>query len=124
MELGEEVGYQVRFDKRCNSDTRLLVVTTGILLRLLLDDVLLEEIGAVVIDEKRPRAVRIGRIIGSQACAIRSTGRGRWSWPNSARNRRSTGSETSRGFCSSSTGGTDREIDRAGRGPARRRDDG
>src|SRR4051812_47089135 len=36
--LGDEVGYQVRFDKQYSAKTRLLVVTTGILLRRLLDD--------------------------------------------------------------------------------------
>ena len=38
-EVGEEVGYQVRFDACVGRDTRLAVVTTGILLRRLLDDV-------------------------------------------------------------------------------------
>src|SRR5256714_11517936 len=31
--LGEEIGYQVRFDSCVSRDTRLVVVTTGILLR-------------------------------------------------------------------------------------------
>src|SRR4051812_2003416 len=62
--LGAEVGYQVRFDKRCNSNTRLLVVTTGILLRRLLDDVLLEEIGAVVIDEFHERTIEMDLVLG------------------------------------------------------------
>src|SRR6476661_3050692 len=41
-ELGGEVGYQVRFDSRVGRDTRLVVMTTGILLRRLLDDIGLE----------------------------------------------------------------------------------
>src|SRR5687767_11611277 len=49
--VGDEVGFQVRFASRMSRDTRLLVVTTGILLRRLLDDVALEDVGAVVIDE-------------------------------------------------------------------------
>src|SRR3954447_4657624 len=64
VELGDEVGYQVRFDKRCSSNTRLLVVTTGILLRRLLDDVLLEEIGAVVIDEFHERTIEMDLVLG------------------------------------------------------------
>src|SRR3954468_4732333 len=62
--LGDEVGYQVRFDKKCNSNTRLLVVTTGILLRRLLDDVLLEEVGAVVIDEFHERRIEMDLVLG------------------------------------------------------------
>jgi len=50
-QLGNEVGYQVRFDTCMSRDTRLLVVTTGILLRRLLDDIALENVGAVVVDE-------------------------------------------------------------------------
>src|SRR5690348_17012096 len=53
--LGEEIGYQVRFDSCMSRDTRLLVVTTGILLRRLLDDVELEGVGTVVVDEFHER---------------------------------------------------------------------
>ena len=49
--LGEEVGYQVRFDTRVSRQTTLFVETTGILLRRLLDDVTLDGISAVVLDE-------------------------------------------------------------------------
>src|SRR5262249_43254073 len=43
-QLGGEVGYQVRFDKQVGRDTRLLVVTTGILLRRMLDEVALDDV--------------------------------------------------------------------------------
>lgn len=49
--LGEEVGYQVRFDKRAGRNTRLLIVTEGILLRMLCDDPYLERCAVVVFDE-------------------------------------------------------------------------
>ncbi len=49
--LGEEVGYQVRFERQCSRATRLLVVTEGVLLRFLHDDPCLEEYSAVVFDE-------------------------------------------------------------------------
>src|SRR6185295_18618273 len=58
-ELGAEVGYQVRFDACVSRDTRLVVVTTGILLRRLLDDVALEGIGAVVLDEFHERTIEM-----------------------------------------------------------------
>src|SRR4051794_2519693 len=45
--LGDEVGYQVRFDRQYGPRTRILVVTPGILLRLLHDGPFLESAGAV-----------------------------------------------------------------------------
>ena len=62
--LGEEVGYQVRFDSCVSRDTRLVVVTTGILLRRLLDDVSLDGIGAVVLDEFHERTVEMDLALG------------------------------------------------------------
>jgi ATP-dependent helicase HrpB len=55
--LGDEVGYQVRFDRCCGSRTRILVVTPGILLRLLQDDAFLEGTGAVIFDEFHERGL-------------------------------------------------------------------
>lgn len=49
--LGDEVGYQVRFERRCSRATRLLIVTEGVLLRFLHDDPCLEDCSAVVFDE-------------------------------------------------------------------------
>src|SRR6516165_3976112 len=40
--VGGEVGYHVRFDRQAGPQTRLLIVTPGILLRRLLDDPFLE----------------------------------------------------------------------------------
>lgn len=62
--VGEEVGYQVRFDSKVSRDTRLAVVTTGILLRRLLDDVALEKVGAVVIDEFHERTIEMDLALG------------------------------------------------------------
>ncbi len=53
--LGEEVGYQVRFDRRASSATRLLVVTEGIFVQMLQRDPFLEEVGCVVFDEFHER---------------------------------------------------------------------
>ncbi|HEV3025276.1 MAG TPA: DEAD/DEAH box helicase, partial [Pirellulales bacterium] len=55
--LGDEVGYQVRFDRRAGPATRLLVVTDGLFLRMLRDDPFLERVGAVVFDEFHERSV-------------------------------------------------------------------
>ncbi len=63
-EVGGEVGYHVRFDAQVGRDTRLVVVTTGILLRRLLDDILLEGIGAVVLDEFHERTIEMDLALG------------------------------------------------------------
>src|SRR4051812_15765139 len=56
-ELGREVGYHVRFDRKIGRDTRLRVLTEGILNRQLLDDPFLEGVGAVVLDEFHERSL-------------------------------------------------------------------
>ena len=55
--LGGPVGYQVRFEKRIGPDTRLRVLTEGILTRQLLDDPFLEGIGCVILDEFHERSI-------------------------------------------------------------------
>jgi ATP-dependent helicase HrpB len=55
--LGDEVGYQVRFDRRMSSHTRIAVVTEGILLRMLQDDPFLESVAVVVFDEFHERSL-------------------------------------------------------------------
>src|SRR5688572_31669741 len=42
VELGGEVGFQVRFERRASAATRILVVTEGLLVRMLQDDPFLE----------------------------------------------------------------------------------
>ena len=55
--LGEEVGYQIRFERRIGPRTRLRVVTEGILNRQLIADPFLEGVGAVVLDEFHERSL-------------------------------------------------------------------
>jgi ATP-dependent helicase HrpB len=56
--LGEEVGYQVRFDFRAGPATRILVVTEGILVQRLQADPFLEDVGAVIFDEFHERSLQ------------------------------------------------------------------
>src|SRR4051795_7489846 len=56
-ELGREVGYHVRFDRKMGPQTRLRVLTEGILTRQLLDDPFLDGIGAVILDEFHERSI-------------------------------------------------------------------
>ena len=55
--LGREVGYHVRFDTKVGPDTRLRVLTEGILTRQLLDDPFLEGVGCVLLDEFHERSI-------------------------------------------------------------------
>jgi ATP-dependent helicase HrpB len=53
--LGDEVGYEVRFDRRVSAATRLRFVTEGVLTRRLLVDPELRGVGCVVVDELHER---------------------------------------------------------------------
>jgi HrpA-like RNA helicase len=53
--LGDEVGYQIRLESKCSAATRLLFCTTGILLRRLQCDSLLEGVSHVFVDEVHER---------------------------------------------------------------------
>lgn len=55
--VGEEIGYQVRFDRKSSRTTRILVVTEGVLIRMLQDDPFLERIGIVIFDEFHERSL-------------------------------------------------------------------
>lgn len=55
--LGEEVGYQVRFEKRSSKNTRILVCTEGVFLRRMQDDPLLHDISVIIFDEFHERSL-------------------------------------------------------------------
>ncbi|HEX7369945.1 MAG TPA: DEAD/DEAH box helicase, partial [Rhodanobacteraceae bacterium] len=52
---GQTVGYRIRFESRVSDSTRILVVTEGILTRMLQDDPELPGVGAIVFDEFHER---------------------------------------------------------------------
>jgi ATP-dependent helicase HrpB len=54
-EVGKTVGYRVRFDNCVSSQTKIEVVTEGILTRMLQSDNALEKIGLVIFDEFHER---------------------------------------------------------------------
>ncbi|HWB11378.1 MAG TPA: ATP-dependent helicase HrpB [Pirellulales bacterium] len=55
--LGDEVGYQVRFERQASRETRILAVTDGVFVRLLADDPFLEGVSVVVFDEFHERSI-------------------------------------------------------------------
>ncbi|MEN5100216.1 ATP-dependent helicase HrpB [Stenotrophomonas sp. TWI809] len=54
-DVGETVGYRIRFENKISARTRIEVVTEGILTRMLQDDPLLEGVGALLFDEFHER---------------------------------------------------------------------
>ena len=55
--VGETVGYRVRFDTKVSRNTRIEVVTEGILTRMIVDDSTLDGISAVIFDEFHERSL-------------------------------------------------------------------
>ena len=72
--LGEEVGYQVRFERAVSARTRIRFVTEGILLRELLHDPRLGGIAAIVFDEFHERHL-YGDITLARALEVQRTKR-------------------------------------------------
>ncbi|MBC7694978.1 MAG: ATP-dependent helicase HrpB [Burkholderiales bacterium] len=54
-EVGQTVGYRIRFENRVSKETRIEVVTEGILTRMLQSDNALEQYGLVIFDEFHER---------------------------------------------------------------------
>ncbi|MCR9291845.1 MAG: ATP-dependent helicase HrpB [bacterium] len=63
-QLGDRIGYQIRFDSRQSASTELLCVTPGILLRKLQSDAVLEHVRCVLLDEFHERSVDYDLILG------------------------------------------------------------
>lgn len=71
--IGREVGYQVRFDNKTTRETRIEILTEGLLARRLLDDPELSNVGAVILDEFHERSqhtdIALGLLFELQALA-------------------------------------------------------
>ena len=55
--VGESVGYRIRFETRVSEETKIEVVTEGILTRMLQSDNALEGVGLVIFDEFHERSI-------------------------------------------------------------------
>ena len=62
--VGDRVGYHVRFDKKVSGQTQLIAMTTGMLLRRLTIDPLLENVSCVILDEFHERSLEIDLALG------------------------------------------------------------
>ncbi len=56
-DLGKTIGFRIRFETKISAQTRLEVVTEGILTRMLQSDNALEEVGLVIFDEFHERSL-------------------------------------------------------------------
>ncbi len=57
--VGSTVGYRMRMDTRVSRDTRIEVVTEGVLTRMLQSDAALEGVAAVIFDEFHERSLQV-----------------------------------------------------------------
>ena len=71
--LGREVGWHVRFERRFTADTRLLIVTEGMLTAYLDADPLLSDVATLVLDEFHERSIHtdLGLALARQAWRAR-----------------------------------------------------
>lgn len=62
--VGDLVGYHVRFDRRYGGNTRLISMTTGMLLRRMQSDPFLDDVSCVILDEFHERSMEIDLALG------------------------------------------------------------
>lgn len=55
--LGKDIGYKVRFENKTSQDTRIEVLTEGILTRMIIDDATLDGVSTVIFDEFHERSL-------------------------------------------------------------------
>lgn len=56
-DVGQTVGYRIRFEKKISSSTRIEVLTEGILTRMMVDDPTLDGVSVVIFDEFHERSL-------------------------------------------------------------------
>ena len=69
--LGQEVGYQIRFESRVSSRTRIRYVTEGVLLRQMIQNPELDGVSALIFDEFHERHL-YGDITLAQALELQA----------------------------------------------------
>ncbi len=74
VELGREVGYQIRFENVTSAETRIRFVTEGVLLRQIVQDANLSGVSTLIFDEFHERHL-YGDITLAQALELQATAR-------------------------------------------------
>lgn len=62
--LGQEVGYQVRFDNRTSAKTKLIFMTEGVFIKKIADEKFWKEIEVIIFDEFHERSSHIDLALG------------------------------------------------------------
>lgn len=62
--VGDRVGFAIRFETRCSSHTRIKFLTDGVLVRECLADPLLSQYSAVMLDEAHERSIHTDILLG------------------------------------------------------------
>ena len=69
-EYGSEIGYQIRFEKKKNSATRVIFLTEGLLLRQVSGDASLSAYDVIVLDEVHERHLISDFLLGVVKCLV------------------------------------------------------
>ncbi len=69
-EYGNEIGYQIRFEKNTSDKTRVLFLTEGLLLRQISGDPSLSGYNVLVLDEVHERHIHTDFLLGAVKCLI------------------------------------------------------
>lgn len=69
--LGEQVGFQVRFESKFSNETQLMFVTDGILMNELMSDFLLSKYSVIIVDEAHERKMASDVLIGVLSRVVR-----------------------------------------------------
>lgn len=62
--VGEEVGYGIRFDFKCSDRTKIRYYTDGVLLRETMNDPLLSKYSVIIVDEAHQRSLQSDILLG------------------------------------------------------------
>lgn len=71
-EFGPEVGYQIRFERSKNKNTKIVFITEGLLLRQLSTEAALTQYDVIVLDEVHERHLHGDFLLGITKCLIKS----------------------------------------------------
>uniref|UniRef100_M4EW15 RNA helicase n=1 Tax=Brassica campestris TaxID=3711 RepID=M4EW15_BRACM len=71
VRLGQEVGFQVRYDKKIGENSAIKFMTDGILVREIKDDLLLKRYSVIILDEAHERSLNTDILIGMLTRSIK-----------------------------------------------------
>uniref|UniRef100_A0A182J6Q0 RNA helicase n=1 Tax=Anopheles atroparvus TaxID=41427 RepID=A0A182J6Q0_ANOAO len=71
-EYRTEVGYQIRFERSKNTNTKIIFITEGLLLRQLASEDSLEQYSVIILDEVHERHLHGDFLLGIAKCLIRA----------------------------------------------------